>query len=186
MHKLLTGLIPRSAAARWILVSILFVLSIFVVSKVEMVMFPGENSPTPMSIHDYALKPVKHMEDQNFESWTGLLKCEAVGTGSPYEDERDLLISLEGILAYDGGDSEEFYQTTEDGTVVLAELPFHFEWWRGVVLDGKVKVEGWYAQGNTEVKPIAFSGVLSDGKMSLQGTRGPRDCTLEAELQSNH
>ncbi len=148
-------------------------------------MFPRESKPVPVDVRDYALKPIKHMGNQNFESWSGLLRCEALRSGSSYEDERDLLVSEEGVLAYEGGESEEFYRSTEDGTVVHAELPFRFEWWRGVVFDGKVRVEGWYAQGNADVKPIKFVGELSDGKMSLQGTRGPRDCTFVAELKKN-
>lgn len=184
MRKLLKRCTPESTAGKWSLAAILVVVSIVILSEAEKAVFTKENKAEPVDIRDYALVPITLMQDQKFERWAGVLACEALRNGSPYESSVEFLVSQEGVLAYEGGDAEAFYESTEGGTVVRSEIPFHFEWWRGVVFEGSVRVEGWYAQGNPDVKPITFAGKLSDGKMSLQGTRGPRNCTLEAELKT--
>lgn len=117
--------------------------------------------------------------DRDLEAWPGKLECDSWESWESFTREKSLLVG-EGVVAYDNGEVQAFIDSTQGGTVVPAELEARFEWWRGEVQNQRVTLEGWYTAVNDRLKRLEMTGKLSEGELYLTGTRGPRDCVIQA------
>ena len=94
------------------------------------------------------------------------LTCSALKQGNPIE--RDVELQLEnGKIAYRSGDWKKQKE--------------RYDLWTGTVRDGSVTMTGHYVEGAGGVKQLSLSGTIVDGRLRLEGKRGPRDCVLSAD-----
>ncbi|WP_347331351.1 hypothetical protein [Marinimicrobium locisalis] len=122
---------------------------------------------------------VTELSDQDFERWPGTLECDPWERWDGFSRDKTLWVS-DNMVAYDNGDVAAFLEAAGDGTAIPAELSARFEWWRGDVQGTEVVMEGWYTAVTDELKRLQMTGRLIDGALLLEGTRGPRECRIEA------
>lgn len=166
----------------WALVILGVAAAVFVLAALERMVFSGgESDSNNLNLANYQFKPISELKGVEFEEWEGLLKCEPLKQWGPFEREKSILVSERGILARSSGDVEAFYESTEEGTVVLAKMEERFEWWRGVVNGSSVNIQGWYTEGNDNVKLFSMRGTKAGDLIEVRGERGPRECTYTAQ-----
>lgn len=122
---------------------------------------------------------VGELSEQDFERWPGTLECDPWQRWDGFSREKTLWVS-DGMVAYDNGDVAAFLEAAGDGTAIPAKLTARFEWWRGDIVGSDVVMEGWYTAVTDDLKRLRMTGRLVDGVLSLEGTRGPRECRVEA------
>lgn len=103
----------------------------------------------------------------------------AAASGASAERYRGALTCGDGADAFTG----ERTVTVADGAVAYAAKPSAKtqERWRGTAAaDGAVYVIGAYSW--SETKPLFFLGRASDGRLILDGWRGPKRCRFDGAL----
>jgi peptidoglycan/LPS O-acetylase OafA/YrhL len=96
------------------------------------------------------------------------LSCAALGTGAPLA-RRITLEVKDGAITHRFGN--------------WRDQKVRFDLWAGRIDGERVTVSGHYTEGAGGVKGVAFSGTITNGRLRLEGTRGPRDCILIADLR---
>lgn len=166
----------------WALVVLGVAAAVFVLAAVERMFLSEEDAGSnELNLADYQFTKISELEGVEFEEWKGLLQCNSLKQWGPFEREKSILVSQDGILARSSGDVDAFYESTEEGTIVLAEMEERFEWWRGVVNGSDVIIEGWYTEGNNNVKSFSMVGTKVGDLIKVRGERGPRECTYTAQ-----
>lgn len=56
----------------------------------------------------------------------------------------------------------------------------HYDLWSGAIEGDLVIITGHYIEGTGGMKEVSLSGRISNGRLVLEGARGPRKCTLSA------
>lgn len=181
MTKKMLGTVFRSPMAKLFLIIAVMVLALYLIAHLERLLFGlFSEEAEKRGLDDYEFLQLSENQELAFTAWKGHLDCEALRDGNPYRARKDILVSSNGILALNDGETDAFYRSTEGGTVVLAQMEERFEWWRGIENDGEVHLKGWYTQGNDDVKYVNMAGTLDDDTLELEGRRGPRGCSYTA------
>jgi len=95
------------------------------------------------------------------------LNCSALGSGTPMSRTIQIQIA-DNEITYRYGDWERRQE--------------RFDHWTGTLSDGGVSLSGHYLEGGGGIKDVSLDGRIVDGTLRLDGSRGPRDCELRAEM----
>ncbi|WP_157960377.1 hypothetical protein [Marinimicrobium alkaliphilum] len=140
--------------------------------------FGEESGPPNPAIHPLRFESLA--DNEAFERWEGVLACGPSGQWQPFERAREVYVGHD-LIGVERRESDRLLSIISETGGIPAKLDFVFEYWRGAVRNGHVVLEGWYTEGSNDVKVISMEGELGDGRLSLEGRRGPRTCTFVAE-----